>query len=319
MAGKAPTRLAVGSDPYRGRRFNEGLPSTWIVTLLLVSIASLLVLSGCRGPQGQKGPQGSTGSSGVVGAKGPQGVQGATGELGSKGPTGKPGIRGPQGLQGQPGPLGPRGLQGQAASADASILVSSQILYLTGGIEIWGSGFEPSESVNVYIDVDGNTQPNLGFADANAGGAWSLQIGRLDEVRGVSQNTLRLTQAEVLTLMAEGSDGTKTSIPVVIRSEPLDTAESNGHAMPASLVAGTVEAGKVITVYGAGYKPSEVVTLEIAGLKFGSSVAGKRGALGEDISIVLEPGMYTLMGVGDKGSVASAPLIVMCSVKVGCP
>ena len=318
MVGKASSGFISGRGLDHGANRVGQNRSYGLVTVVLALIALLLILGGCRGPRGEAGPHGPQGAAGVVGPLGSQGVDGPEGAPGPQGQVGSPGVRGPQGLQGPPGPSGPLGPVGETVSPHANIQVSSQLLYLSQGLEIWGSGFEPSESVNVYIDADGNVQPSLGFADANAGGAWALTIGSLNEISGITRNPLRLTQAEALTLMAEGSEGTKASIPVVIRAEaPI----SNGHetlSTVASLVAGTVETGKIITVYGAGYMPNEVVSLEVAGLKFGSSIAGHRGALGEDISIVLEPGLYTLMGVGDRGSRASAPLIVHCGAKAGC-
>ncbi len=63
----------------------------------------------------------------------------------------------------------------------------------------------------------------------------------------------------------------------------------------------------------------QLVSLEVEGVSFASSVANDRGAFGEDLVAVLEPGMYTLVGIGSKGSIASDPLVVLCGGNGGCP
>ncbi len=98
-------------------------------------------------------------------------------------------------------------------------MASARVLYLNAGFEVWGSGFHPSESIEVYIDLDAGVQPIVGFADAGPGGAWTLEIERMDNVRGLADNASRLTHGRPLTLMAEGSEGSKASVPVVIRAE----------------------------------------------------------------------------------------------------
>ena len=83
------------------------------------------LLSGQKGPQGEKGEaglQGPQGEKGEVGLQGPQGekgevglqgLQGEKGEVGLQGPQGEKGEVGLQGLQGEKGEVGLQGLQGE--------------------------------------------------------------------------------------------------------------------------------------------------------------------------------------------------------------
>lgn len=294
----------------------EGHLRFHIVTALVVSMLLLFPLSACGGPQGEIGPVGPQGFSGLVG---PEGPKGALGSAGPQGPPGEPGMRGPRGIQGPPGAMGRPGPEGEVTSPHASIMTSARVLYLDKGLQVWGSGFEAAESVSVYIDLDGDIQPVLGFSDTGPGGSWTLEVNRLDELRGIADNGVRLAHGEPLTLVAAGSGGSMASIPVSVSTRAPINGESDGPAIAASLVAGKLEAGKTLTIYGAGYRPEELVSLEIEGVRFASSVASDRGAFGEDLVAVLEPGMYTLIGIGDKGSIASAPLVVLCGGNGGCP
>ena len=140
-------------------------PRPHVVTVILVSALSLLLMAACAGPQGEQGPQGPQGAAGPAGEAGPSGPEGP------RGPTGEPGIRGPQGVQGPPGVPGQQGPAGEAAMAHASIVASSPVLSLDGSFEVWGSGFQPSESVEVYFDLDVGLQIIVGFTDAGPGGA----------------------------------------------------------------------------------------------------------------------------------------------------
>ena len=101
--------------------------------------------------------------------------------------------------------------------AYASIVTSAPVLYMDGGFEVWGSGFQPSESVEVYFDLDIGLQVIVGFVDAGPGGAWALEIERMASIRGLADNNSKLTHGRPLTLMAEGSEGSRASTPVVVR------------------------------------------------------------------------------------------------------
>ena len=101
--------------------------------------------------------------------------------------------------------------------AYASIVTSAPVLQLDGGFEVWGSGFQPAESVEVYFDLDSGLQVIVGFVDAGPGGAWALEIERIASIRGLADNASKLTHGRPLTLMAEGSRGSKASTPVAVR------------------------------------------------------------------------------------------------------
>ena len=182
-----------------------------VVTVILASALSLLLLAACTGPQGEQGPPGPQGPAGPAGEAGP------AGPAGLRGPGGEPGIRGPQGLQGPPGVPGDPGPAGEAGMAYASIVASEPVLYLDGSLEVWGSGFQPSESIEVYFDVETGLQIIVGFVEAGPGGAWALEIERMRGIRGLADNESKVAHGNPLTLMAAGSEGSKASTPVIVR------------------------------------------------------------------------------------------------------
>jgi hypothetical protein len=198
-------------------------------------------------------------------------------------------------------------------------MVSSPIVYLDQGLTIAGSGYKSFETVEVYFQL-GHVQPSLGTAQADPGGAWTLQVGTLKDIRAVKIQTVNLTGQPVVTLEAAGSEGSKASTPVMAMAEKPPTVVTPAPPVGASLVAGTVEKGTTITFWGAGYQPNEsiffmVITGESSGVPVRTVLrAGKAAATGAvtlDLTINLDPGLYTLEGIGAQGSLATAPLIVV--------
>jgi hypothetical protein len=178
----------------------------------------------------------------------------------------------------------------------------------------------PFESIEVYIQL-GHKQPSLGFAQADAGGAWMLTVGPLNKIRPVKISAVQIASAAVLTLEAAGNFGSKASAPVqsVDKSPPAPVV-ADPPSVATSLIAGTVVTGGMITVWGAGYDPNEAVTFlvttgETSGLPIRKALLGGKatatGAVMKNLSIALAPGLYTLEGIGANGSVATAPLIVV--------
>lgn len=92
------------------------------------------VLSGEKGPKGEKGEQGAQGPKGETGVQGPQGEKGETGAQGDPGPQGPPGEKGPQGPQGERGPQGTPGADGADGTDGTdgiSILIERPLVFDT--------------------------------------------------------------------------------------------------------------------------------------------------------------------------------------------
>jgi hypothetical protein len=198
-------------------------------------------------------------------------------------------------------------------------MVASPVIYLDKGLTVAGSGFKAFEAIDVVFDL-GVQQPSIGFANADAGGAWTLQTARLDKIRSIDLVATKLAAASVLTFLAQGADGSKASTPVMVVADSPVVAVVEAPSAGASLVAGTVEQGGTVTVAVAGFKPNEVIGYlltvgENNGLpkrrQLVSGSAGATGAATKDIRITLDPGVYTLEAIGVSGTLATAALIVV--------
>jgi len=234
-------------------------------------------------------------------------------------------------------------------------MVSEPTMYLDQGITVAGSGFNPWEPIIVTIDLGeplesfaggwgaATFNPSLGQVDSNSSGAWTLTVeGPLTDIGGVSKNMARLLDAGVITILAEGQDGSKASWPVGVMAET-PPPEAPGPSIATSLiVAGLVEEGGEVMVYGAGFKAKERLSLvTITGIGKGTSyapqgveygfydkgtiapsgvferqgvtlgVAEETGAFMISISPSGGPGAYTLEAFGVDGSYATAPLIIV--------
>jgi hypothetical protein len=191
-------------------------------------------------------------------------------------------------------------------------------IYLDRNVMVAGSGFIPGESVNVLIQTTEGAGPSLGFADAGPGGAWVLLTGTLNEKSLIRISEAALVSAPALTLMGDGSFGSKASTPVRAAAKapvaPPPPPPSN--ATIAAGIDGRVEPGANAMVYGVGYMPGENVNIiavdaKDTGMLLTSAVAGASGAFSKDVSIDLAPGFYTVEGFGSTGSFAAGPLIVV--------
>jgi len=275
-----------------------------------VAILSMVMLAACTGPQGESGLAGNAGNPGNAGLAGEQGPQGQDGDPGEPGKSGNPGSPGNPGLQ---GPEGPEGPSGAGISPDAALMVSKPAFYLNEPITISGSGFGEFEPIIVFFDLGDGNEPNIGFADANKGGAWTMIVPAAGALSGVSANVELLKEASVITLKAVGELGSAASVPVSVlgdASPPVEVIPS------AILSAGLVLVGGDIPVLGAGYAPNETVTIvAITGsgetATIGTGTASESGALLVTITETLGAGAYTLQGIGESGAIATAALVVV--------
>ena len=307
---------------------NSILPSRAVILGLLFSVFSVAVLAACQGDAGKPGLSGAPGNPGISGAAGPQGpagFPGAPGLPGRPGNPGAPGNPGPAGAQGSQGPAGPAGASG--VSPQASVMTNSPVMYLDEGLMVAGSGFLPFEPVIVFIELGGGVQPNLGFADSNAGGAWTLQLADIGGLTGIGRNRDALVAAGVTTVMGEGADGSVGSSPILVaESRPPAPAPPREPRIGASVTGGSLVQGSTIDISGAGFAPRELVSfLIVVGVSSDGTVAIKNafaaaassdtGVVNISLTIGLDLGQYTLEAVGDQGSMASSVITVVASDK----
>lgn len=281
--------------------------------LVLLTCISLLMLISCTGPAGPIGLDGS------IGAEGQQGQQG------DPGPVGPPGSRG---LPGLPGPPGEQGVSGTVGSLlQASILIQTEIrpnlTTLDDSFEVFGSGFNPSENVIVSLQIDDSLQLVLSDTVTSLSGAFKILIESIDaDARVLS----RIKLNEVYTITAKGSGGSIANAPLSIEAniEPLIVVAEQENAtdvnyeslkddLKASIVATVAVKGTRNSFWGSGFKSNELVSLGIVG---GPEILVARSADAAG-TIILEPiidlsaGVYTAIAIGDAGSIATWPLVVV--------
>lgn len=276
-------------------------PSPGMVTALLVSIVALMALA-CTGPQGEAGQAGLPGNPGNAGASGAQGM---SGEPGLSGMPGNPGNPGPPGA---PGPVGPDGVEGIAGvSPGAGLMVDKPAFTISEPLTIAGSGFIWNERVNIIL-LSAGSLPLIVAGDVmvNEAGAFAVKV---TEITG--QTPDRAGGAS--TLVARGSSGSVATVPVNILANPISPTSPS-----TSIVAGVVETGGDTTIWGSGFMADEVVTIMAIGTTsdggdriLTGDQANEFGALMLEVTISLDPGVYTLKAFGSKGSEATAPLVVV--------
>ena len=291
------------------KRFRWGQLS--LVLLLSISVVVFLACKGSTGPTGSQGP---AGSSGTTGPAGPEGPQGPAGERGLAGPTGAPGDLG---SPGPPGALGPGGPSGEdAVSPGARIALDKSELTIDEPLEIWGSGFNSEEQVILRLLIDDVNQPIIGGGRgaqviANESGAFAVNFDEIDADAAA---------LGIRTIIAEGAEGSRASVPVMIidaRPEPPEPPKPPEPISPStSLAAIPVEPGDDTTIWGAGFKPNEAVEILAIAVSDGQDriivggQANEFGAFQMIATIDLDTGVYTVKAVGDTGSEATAPLLV---------
>jgi hypothetical protein len=195
---------------------------------------------------------------------------------------------------------------------------------LDDSFEVFGSGFNPNENVIVSLQIDDSLQLVLSDTVTSLGGAFKILIGSIDaDARVLS----RIKLNEVYTVTAKGSEGSVANAPLSIEAniEPLivvpeqenDTADVNYESLKsdlkASIVATVAVKGTRNSFWGSGFKSNERVSIGIVG---GPEILVARNADAAG-TIILEPiidlsaGVYTVIAIGDEGSIATWPLVVV--------
>jgi len=294
-------------------KLNSKFFNLYKLGLIFLTCISLLLFISCTGPVGSIGPSGTVG---------PVGQQGKPGE---PGPTGPPGSRGLPGLPGPPGEQ--RVSENTPSTLEASIIIQTEIrpnlTTLDDSFEIFGSGFNSNENIVISLQIDDSLQLFLSDTVTSLGGAFKISIENID---ADSRVLSRIKLDEVYTLTAKGSSGSIANAPLSIESkiEPLfvnhdketDTDfnyELLKDNLKASLVATVAIKGTRNSFWGSGFESNERVTLGIVG---GPELLVARNADSSG-TLILEPiidlnaGVYTAIAIGDKGSIATWPLVVV--------
>jgi hypothetical protein len=211
--------------------------------------------------------------------------------------------------------MGPQGITGTSGeSPEARIEVSKSVLTMTEPLEISGSGFNAGEPVAILLAIDANLQPVIGGGrgaqvSANAAGAFSIAF---DEIGGNSAIQGRAPGQRAI--VAQGVDGSRASIPVVIVKSP-----AGPPGVSSSMFVNPAAPGSDTVITGAGFNAGEFVTVSAVGISAGQDrilIGGEVndfGAFQFELTIVedMPPGVFSLKAIGDRGSEATAPLVVL--------
>ncbi len=265
------------------------------ISTALVFSAIIFALVACEGVAGNPGLPGNPGNPGAPGPEGPQGEPGIPGNPGNPG---NPGAPGPQ------GPAGPAGAEAPV-SAKASLVVNKNAITMSEPFNVWGAGFESGEAVVIQLRIDESLAPIIGGGrgaqvTANGAGAFSASFKFVSDQEAVAARAGGLS-----TIYAEGSFGSKASIPVMIVGSSAETTSPSS-----SLAASPAEPGGTSTVYGAGFGSGEMVSIGGGGKILAGGQANEDGAFTIDVKVSLSEGVYTLTASGSSNSEATAPLLV---------
>ena len=142
---------------------------------------------------------------------------------------------------------------------------------------------------------------------ANEAGAFMVSF---DEIGGAAASQDRARGQR--SFLAHGADGSRASVPVRVIAAPASET-----SVDTSLLAAAAAVGEDISVWGAGFDAGEAVTMiAVAAADGGNNrilvgaTANGSGAFMVESPNPLSAGIYTLQAVGNKGSSATAPLVV---------
>ena len=240
------------------------------------------------------------------------GEKGPTGLIGFQGEKGDPGVPGIQGVSGPPGPVGILGPRGQdAPQPQATIItINNTEFTIQEEIEIWGSGFNPEETITLYIKISDTLESIIGTVVATKSGSF---ITKTKPIFNNSKISSQIVNQTIYTILAKGSKNSKSStaiqiIPTQIIPKHLISPDAN------LIVAAAVPNGSTVA-YGSGFNPNENFILAIVINSnttkiLGSGSSNNSGAFKLESTIDLGTGIYTVIAEGKDGSSASAPLLI---------
>ena len=279
----------------RGGQMKRFLSTKWSSLAVIFSLLTVMsILAACQGGAGDPGPPGLPGNPGLPGLQGPQGPQGPIG---------------PQGL------LGPAGAD--APQPEAKITLSNDRIAAGEGLHVDGAGYEPFEGVLIQVIKDAETKSIIGAAEANGSGAFHLTAS------GAASGFVE----GIYTVEAMGEFNTKASAPLHILAEPAPPTSGPDVSIVVEKGIMGIQIGGRPTVYGAGFLPGEGVLISIVGatetgdFHLAGATANDSGAFSAAtgsraaIPSSVEPGVYTVSAVGDKGSSATSVIVIIEKAK----
>jgi hypothetical protein len=308
------------------------LPNKLGMLAVFLVMSALLFLIACAGPTGPAGAPGLPGNPGLPGVQGTEGAQGSTGAPGLPGNSGLPGNPGNPGESGATGPAGPTGSTGSTGSAgstgpagqagsngsngvspEASVAIKGgNVIYLDGGVTVIGSGFKTGETIEIMFDLQqgkGANEAVLGFATADAAGAFSLIVSNLQDRASVVRTSAKLLATTSVVLRAKGGNGSSATSAVSF------DASAPGAA---AVHVGTISKGSASDFIGTGFIPGELVSFIVLNAtgdgtssSIGSAVADNGGVANASITTTIDSGTYSVIAKGATSNrVASTALIV---------
>ena len=271
------------------------LTTKWSSLAVIFSLLTVMsVLAACQGQGGDPGPPGLPGNPGL------------------------PGLQGPQGPQ---GPIGPQGLQGPAGAdapqPEAKITLGQSSVVAGGSLHVNGAGFEPFEGALIQVIKDAESKSIIGAAEANGSGAFHLTAS--DVAGGFAVG--------IYTVEAIGEFNSKASAPLHILAEAVPPTSAPDVTIVVEKGVAGIEIGGRPTVYGAGFLSGEGVLISIVGatetgdFHLAGATANDSGAFSAAtgsraaIPSSVEPGVYTVRAVGDKGSSATSIIVIIEEAK----
>lgn len=302
------------------------LPNKLGMLAVFLVMSALLFLIACAGPTGPAGAPGLPGNPGLPGVQGTEGAQGSTGAPGLPGNSGLPGNPGESGATGPAGPTGSTGSAGSTGPAgqagsngsngvspEASVAIKGgNVIYLDGGVTVIGSGFKTGETIEIMFDLQqgkGANEAVLGFATADAAGAFSLIVSNLQDRASVVRTSAKLLATTSVVLRAKGGNGSSATSAVSF------DASAPGAA---AVHVGTISKGSASDFIGTGFIPGELVSFIVLNAtgdgtssSIGSAVADNGGVANASITTTIDSGTYSVIAKGATSNrVASTALIV---------
>jgi len=271
------------------------LSTKWSSLVVIFSLlAAMSLLAACQGGAGNPGPPGLPGNPGLPGLQGPQGPQGPIGPQGSQGPAGA-----------------------DAPQPEAKITLANDRIAAGESLNVSGAGFEPFEGALIQVIKGADSKSIIDAAEANGSGAFQLTASGVAGGFAVG----------IYTVEAIGEFGSKASAPlhVVAESAPPTSAPDVSILVGNGTVG--IEIGGRPTVYGAGFLPGEGVLVSIVGatesgdFHLAGATINDSGAFSAavgsraKIPASVEPGVYTVRAVGDKGSSATTIIVIIEKAK----
>jgi hypothetical protein len=210
------------------------------------------------------------------------------------------------------------------------MLSTAPYVALDSGFMVAGAGYQPNESVTVFMDIDGELQPSLGTTQASGAGSWTLMIDNLGENKGMAAALNARVGADVtlaalaldaglVSIGALGSKGSTSEVAaMVVKTMPAKASTAAallvGTVADSGFTAGAAAIDGELGIWGSGFVPGESVSFALTGggstsqTALATGTADASGAVSGTATLAITAGAYTVWATGDMGSSASTPL-----------